>query len=195
MEEDRHERFRVLYLGTRHQVLAYALRRAHSVEDAAEVAAETFAVAWRRLDHIPEGPGALPWLYVTARNSLANQARRARRRSNLVGKIGSVLVDEETIVAPPDEAAIVAVAALRSLGDEERRILMLAAWEGLGSSEIGRVLGCSKNAARVRLHRARKRLQEQIAGLSRDGQSEKRPATAGHTGEDGPSIGCIQGEA
>jgi RNA polymerase sigma factor (sigma-70 family) len=194
MDEDRHERFRSLYLGARHQVLAYALRRTQNVEDAADVAAETFAIAWRRLDDVPDGADALPWLYVTARNALANEARRAKRRSNLIARIGSVLAEHETVVAPPDEAALVAVTALRALAGEDRAVLMLAAWEGLDSADIGRTLGCSENAARVRLHRARKRLREQIAGFSGEGRAEKRPSSAGHTEEDGAPIGSVQGE-
>jgi Sigma-70, region 4 len=40
---------------------------------------------------------------------------------------------------------------------------MLAAWEGLGSRELGRVLKCSPVAARARLHRARARLRAALA--------------------------------
>ena len=39
---------------------------------------------------------------------------------------------------------------------------MLAAWEGLDSNEIGHVLGCSAVAARVRLHRARNLLSDEM---------------------------------
>jgi RNA polymerase sigma-70 factor (ECF subfamily) len=49
-------------------------------------------------------------------------------------------------------------AALRSLGDTDREILTLAAWEDLDAGQIAVVLGCSRNAARIRLHRARRRL-------------------------------------
>jgi RNA polymerase sigma-70 factor (ECF subfamily) len=37
--------------------------------------AETFLVAWRRLDDVPDDP--LPWLYRVARRVLANQRRSA----------------------------------------------------------------------------------------------------------------------
>ena len=57
--------------------------------------------------------------------------------------------------------------AFARLRPDDREILALAGWEGLGSDEIATVLGCSRGAARLRLHRARKRLARQLqaAGL------------------------------
>jgi RNA polymerase sigma-70 factor (ECF subfamily) len=51
--EEREHRFRALYEAARPRVAAYALRRVASHEDAADVVAETFTIAWRRLDNIP----------------------------------------------------------------------------------------------------------------------------------------------
>jgi DNA-directed RNA polymerase specialized sigma24 family protein len=68
------ERFEGLFRQNYAAVRAYALRRApHDV--AQDVAAETFLVAWRRLDDVPDD--ALPWLYGVARRVLANQRRSA----------------------------------------------------------------------------------------------------------------------
>ena len=47
---------------------------------------------------------------------------------------------------------------LARLNEADREILLLAAWEELSTTEIAAVLGCSVNAAALRLHRARKRL-------------------------------------
>lgn len=41
-------------------------------EDAADVVAATFTVAWQKLDEIPAGPEATLWLYGVARNVLSN---------------------------------------------------------------------------------------------------------------------------
>ena len=69
----------------------YALRRVDAPEDAADVVAETFLVAWRRFGEVPVDDGARLWLYATARQVIANQRRgdaaahaprrRAARRS------------------------------------------------------------------------------------------------------------------
>jgi RNA polymerase sigma-70 factor, ECF subfamily len=49
-QEERQARFEHLYDQASLQVLGYALRRAASPEDAADVVSETFMIAWRRLD-------------------------------------------------------------------------------------------------------------------------------------------------
>jgi hypothetical protein len=55
--------------------------------------------------------------------------------------------------------------------------LMLAGWEGLNAAQMGRVLGCSPTAARIRLHRARARLTSEMADFA---AAEKRPGRVGH---------------
>jgi RNA polymerase sigma-70 factor (ECF subfamily) len=54
--------------------------------------------------------------------------------------------------------------ALTALRPEDQEILRLAAWEDLGPAEIAIVLGCSANAAALRLSRARKRLRDLLTG-------------------------------
>ena len=46
---------------------------------------------------------------------------------------------------------------------DDREVLRLIAWEGLESREAAAVFGCSYGAFRVRLHRARRRLEKQLA--------------------------------
>ena len=53
---------------------------------------------------------------------------------------------------------------IRDSSEADREILLLAAWEGLTTGEIGTVLGCSPNTAAVRLHRARRRLDDAMEG-------------------------------
>ncbi|GAB3962715.1 hypothetical protein GCM10029978_018760 [Actinoallomurus acanthiterrae] len=57
--------------------------------------------------------------------------------------------------------------AFRRLGDDDRELLSLVGWEGLTPSEAATVLGRSRGAVRVQLHRARKRLAKELdsAGL------------------------------
>ena len=80
MEPTRDERFEELFREHYPAVRGYVLRRAHrdAVQD---VVAETFLVAWRRLEDVPDDP--LPWLYGVARRTLANQRRSARRQGSL----------------------------------------------------------------------------------------------------------------
>jgi RNA polymerase sigma-70 factor, ECF subfamily len=155
-------------------VFAYALRRT-SPEDAADVVAETFLVAWRRLDDVDERT-ALPWLYAVARRVLLSQQRATRRQHEIA----------QRVAAEPPEAPETApgsprvLEALASLSEAEREVLMLTAWEELSSSEAARVLGCSPTAYRIRLHRARRRLRERLDGradpVSHSARAEESPS-------------------
>jgi RNA polymerase sigma-70 factor (ECF subfamily) len=153
------QRLDALYAAHGRSVLAYAVRRAADEHDAADVLAETFLVAWRRLDDIPSGDQALMWLYAVARRVLANQKRGERRRQRLAQRLGRELVSALETVAPSEPAAVPIVAALAGLGTDDREIVLLAAWEELSPQQIGAVLGITQIAARSRLHRARKRLR------------------------------------
>lgn len=55
-----------------------------------------------------------------------------------------------------------AVKALASLNEQDREVLILVAWQGLGAREAAQVVGCSTAALRVRLHRARKRFEQAL---------------------------------
>lgn len=134
-------------------MLAYALRRTDR-ESAQDATAEAFVVAWRRLDSLPEEP--LPWLYGITRRTLANQRRGQRRRGELQARL------EHDAQAEQDNGDGSVLTALASLGRSDRELLMLIAWEGLTPREAAAALGCSANACRIRLHRARRKLDRAL---------------------------------
>lgn len=132
-------------------VRAYALRRTDPAS-ADDVVMEVFVVACRRLDAVPEEP--LPWLLGCARRVLANQRRTLRRTDALVLRLGSTI--DGTPVEP--DASERLQRALSALRESDREVLLLNAWDDLEGEALGTVLGCSRTAAGVRLHRARRRL-------------------------------------
>jgi RNA polymerase sigma-70 factor, ECF subfamily len=156
--EDRRARFDELYREHAGAVAAYALRR--SPRDVAEeVVAETFLVAWRRLERVPAKP--LPWLYGVARRTLANQRRAAKRRDSLARRL-----ELEVPAIAGEQIEYRVLDALQALRAKDRELLMLVAWEGLTPAEAAVALGCSPVACRVRLHRARKQLARAIESPS-----------------------------
>lgn len=134
-------------------MFAYARRRANAA-DADEVVSETFLVAWRRLDDIPDP--ALPWLLGVARRSLANLRRGEARRSALRQRLGSVRTTAPIDDIDPSTSSAVR-RALDALSPGEREALTLLAWEGLTPDEVATVLGCTRAAVYLRVHRARRR--------------------------------------
>jgi RNA polymerase sigma factor (sigma-70 family) len=156
--------FSRLYRTQARAILAYALRRLEDREDAADVVAETFLVAWRRLAEVPPGAEARLWLYAVARRTIANLHRSERRRTRLGGRLAESLRTElATHPAPGGEASEV-LRAMSELSDEDRELLLLISWEGLSPSEAAKVLAISSLAARSRLHRARRRLRGLLEG-------------------------------
>lgn len=136
-------------------LLAYARRRTPQLSDAEDVVAETFTVAWRRLDRLPAKPDEhLPWLYAVARRVLANQRRGTDRRLRLFERL-------RWAPAPGSFPGLDVGSVLDTLHERDREILRLVAWESLTYAEAGVVLGISANAVAIRVHRARERLRKQ----------------------------------
>lgn len=162
---ERQARFEKVYAVHRTSVLGYALRRTASPDDAADILAETFLVAWRKLEQIPSGPDARLWLYGVARNALANHYRGERRRTALAARLGAEL-QKSWFPADYDGESTMIAAALERLPEDQREMLTLNAWEDLGYGEIAAVLGCSRNAVRIRMHRARARLSFELRAIN-----------------------------
>ena len=156
-------RFDALFTAHQRQVLAYAMRRTGAWADAEDVAAETFTIAWRKFDAIPEAE-PLPWLYAVARRVLANHRRGLGRRERLAALLR--VEDVATPLRAGDDQDGPAFAALSSLAPADQELLRLVAWEELGNQAIAAVLGITPNAVAIRLHRARARFAEALARLS-----------------------------
>ncbi|MDF5758985.1 RNA polymerase sigma factor [Spongiactinospora sp. TRM90649] len=160
---DRKQRFEEIYQAHYPDLLGYVRRRTDSPDDAADALAETFATAWRRADDLPEGEQARLWLYGVARRVLANQRRGESRRSALAERLRAELAEWDRTEPEGPSAPQAVRDAFARLGEADRELLSLAVWEGLTSGQIATVLGCSGGAARIRLHRARKRLAAELA--------------------------------
>jgi RNA polymerase sigma-70 factor (ECF subfamily) len=143
------------------RVYAYSLRRATS-EDAEEIVAETFLIAWRRIDVVPAEP--LPWLFNVAGNVIANKRRGDRRREAFLTDLKTVVRSRPALVDPADEVAtrFTVLQILDRLPSAEREALMLTAWDGLSVREGAIAAGCSRATFSVRLHRARRRVMKEL---------------------------------
>jgi RNA polymerase sigma factor (sigma-70 family) len=147
--------FERLYREFGPDVLAFCRRRVAS-DVADDVTAETFLVVWRRLSDVPRSPRG--WLLGIARLTLANQRRSVKRRDALIARVGWERSAEPAAADPRP-----AIEALRCLSDLDQEALLLSAWDGLNSKEAAQVLGCTPVAFRLRLHRARRRLERVLA--------------------------------
>jgi RNA polymerase sigma-70 factor, ECF subfamily len=162
--DKRRARFDLLYRSTRDDVLAYLLRRAPQPADAADLLAEVYLVAWRRLDAIPADRQARLWLYGVARRVLANSRRQEQTARATTHRLRDELRASVTGLAHP--VAMMAVHdALDALDPDQRELLTLTAWEGLTPTEIASMTDQTAGAIRVRLHRARGQLRMRLTRL------------------------------
>ncbi len=155
MAEPDHDYLATLWDRHADQVYAYARRRVGAT-DAPDVVSEVFAVAVANPRKVPDE--ALPWLYRTAWNVIANHWRTEERRRRLVAAASEA----------PDHAADIAerdalLGALATLSDADREALLLTAWEGLDARDAARAADCSASTFSVRLHRARRRFELALA--------------------------------
>lgn len=178
-ESARRREFESLYAENYHRLLGYALRRTTTADDADDVVAGTFLAAWRRFDELPPGEEARLWLYGAARKVLANHQRGERRRTRLTDRLRTDVSQSVTLPGGSGDGveSEVVRAALSGLRPEEREILTLVAWEGLDRGELAAVLGCTRNAVRIRLHRARKRF---ASALERPQADQQPQGVVGH---------------
>ncbi|MEX0832676.1 MAG: RNA polymerase sigma factor [Actinomycetota bacterium] len=156
-------RFRRLYSENLSAIAGYAMRRASSAEDAADVVAETFLIAWRRLEAVPAGNEGRLWLYGVARNVLLNHRRAEHRRTQLGLRLAAEISTHTSVEVPDGELSLALRGAMEALAPEERELLSLVVWEGLSSAQLATVLRCSPNAAKIRLHRIRKKLRRELS--------------------------------
>jgi RNA polymerase sigma-70 factor (ECF subfamily) len=149
-------------------VLQYFARRVFDVETAADLTAETFAVAYerRRAFHDMGRPGGA-WLFGIAAKELSHFFRRREVELRAAGRLGL-----ERPVLDEESAALIAALiegddyrarlrdALRRLPDGVRDAVGLRVVEELSYEEIATRLQCKPEAARTRVHRGLARLNK-----------------------------------
>jgi RNA polymerase sigma-70 factor, ECF subfamily len=139
-------------------VARFVRMRGHGPADADDIIAGTFEVAWRKMEKVPEGREAVPWLLGVARNLSRNARRKSRREASFIEELSAVTVPWSEMPIEDRAASEEVMSALAQLKPLDRDLILLVAWDQLTPSEAGQVLGLRAVTARSRLHRARQRL-------------------------------------
>jgi RNA polymerase sigma-70 factor (ECF subfamily) len=173
-------RFRAVFEATYDDVLRFAQRRVDPIH-AEDVTADVFLVAWRRLDDMPDGGDARPWLFGVARATLLNHRRGQRRRDALAVRVADASTPAGIADHPDDLGELAAVrldlaSAWARLSAAEQETISLTVWEGLDARGAGAVLGCSATAYRLRLSRARRSLRRHLEASSAAADLLRRPS-------------------
>jgi RNA polymerase sigma factor (sigma-70 family) len=145
------------------------LRRQPGADIAADLAAETFVVAFARRGSYRTACGdARPWLYGIAHNLLRRHQRQQRRQLAAYARHGADPVADAGALAEfsmADDRADAAAASARLAGslariaDRDREVLMLFGWADMSYAEVAEALGIPVGTVRSRLNRARRQLR------------------------------------
>lgn len=154
-------------------VYAYCARVALDPAAAADLAQETFLRVFRYRSGFG-GVGFSAWLYRIARNVCYDHLRSVQRR-----EATEAVWSRERPAGPagdPERRALLE-AGLGCLSAEDREVISLVRFQDLPYDEVAAVLDCTPTAARVRFHRALKRLRRVVLELE-EGNDELRDTPA-----------------
>lgn len=160
--KDDPQAFAALYDHYVERIYAYAQRETGDTAVAQDIVSATFEKALKNLPRYEwRGVSFGAWLYKIARSEIGLHYRRQNRYLPLVGRFLSPQRVEATVQRweQYDDVQI----AISRLSTRDQEILRLSYYEELSHEEIGEVLDCSTRNVAVRLHRALKRLREQVA--------------------------------
>jgi RNA polymerase sigma-70 factor (ECF subfamily) len=168
------------YLAQVYSYAFYELRDHHAAEDATERVfmqaltglprfeerADLFAGAGSSGDVSADASTFRVWLFRIARNVVANERRRDRRRpvTPLEDAHGLASADDIVEVVAAREAGSAAWQAVARLPEDRRRAVVLRFVDEMSTAEIAEVLGRSEGAVRVLLHRALRSVAADLRG-------------------------------
>jgi len=185
--------FEQLVLATSPATYGLALRLVGNEHDARDVMQDVYLRAFRSLRRFRGDSSFTTWLHRITVNCAATHLERRRKASHdQLDDFGdwAVLIDERS-ERDPEAAASTAddrerlVSALAALPDQLRMVVVLRDVYDLPHRDIARELGISQAAAKVRLHRARRRLREQLFPSRKD-----VPAPSGEPDDEAePAVG------
>jgi RNA polymerase sigma-70 factor (ECF subfamily) len=151
------------------QVFRFGLRMCGNEEDAREVLQETLLAAFRNVRTFRGDAQLSTWLYQIARSYCIKSRRRGAgepEQTEALDKPEAAAVPSAE--AQPDaqaharEIGALLQAAILSLPESQREVLVLRDVEGLSAEEAARVIGIEVGALKSRLHRARMDLREKL---------------------------------
>ena len=174
-----------LFTAYHSRIRGYVLSMVRDPAEADDLTQEVFLRAHRRLASLRDPDAALSWLYRIATNVCHDRSRQRSRQPRLDPRDVSEATAAgaaqdvgdgarlERVIERSEMSACVR-SFLEGLSDEYRQVILLHDLQGLTSPQIAEMLAVSVDAVKIRLHRARRRLQAVLAAncdFSRDEQN------------------------
>ena len=189
------EAFGLLFVRHRERLWAVALRTLGDQEEAADALQDAMISAFRRAGDFRGESAVTTWLHRIVVNACLDRIRRRAARPAASG------MDEQTLdvlaqgsaLADPGidkDTALDVLAALRTLGPEQRAALVLVDMLGYPVADTAEILGISPGTVKSRCARGRARLLPLLAHLRGAGTA---PAAAGGNQPAVPRVSPAEG--
>jgi RNA polymerase sigma-70 factor (ECF subfamily) len=154
--------FEALVRATQQRVYSLAFRIVGNHEDASDVAQEVYVKVWRAIRHYRGDSAFTTWLHRVATNAAIEHLRKRGRLAEPIepermAQMEQPAPEREIVVEQSDVEA-----ALERLPAAYRVALVMRELYGMSMEEVAKQLGSSVGATKVRLHRARQRLAEEL---------------------------------
>lgn len=159
--------YRQVVLNEKDRLTTYSAWVLHDAEEACDVTQESFLRLWERVSWVKVG-AARTWLFRTAHRLCIDRIRKRNRRAEV--SFDEVAMSPLRVMTNAEEVMSgIEVRrdldkALGKLSPKDRAMLVLREVEGLNLEQIAEVMSSSTGAVKVALHRARRRLREQLTG-------------------------------
>jgi RNA polymerase sigma-70 factor, ECF subfamily len=149
-------------------VVRHLLAMVRDRAEAEELTQDTYARALKRLDQLRDPQAALAWLYRIATTVALDRLRRRRPSTVELDNAAEGGDDREQTPSllesalEQSEMSACVQSYLAALPDDYRIAILLHDAHGLQNAEIAELVGCSLATAKIRIHRARRRLRETL---------------------------------
>lgn len=160
------EAFRALYERYARRIHAFFARRTHDADASLDLTAETFGRAWLTRGSFRDlaAGSAGPWLFAIARSVLVRSVEKRRLEIDARRRLGLLTRHEVVEVEPEPHWLEDLDQAIDELPAGQRAAVQLRVVDGLSYGEVGRTLGCSPVAARIRVSRGLSTLRAVLEG-------------------------------
>ena len=151
-------------------VYTLCLRILRDPDDAAEATQDAYLKVWRGLQRFRGESAVETWMYRIATNAAISKHRSMKRRRSHEAGVGDEVLGSMAASGSVEQEAGAKVEvqaldrALSTLPEHYRSAVVLRDVYGYSTAEIAKQLGISETAAKVRVHRGRKKLKDMLYG-------------------------------
>ena len=149
------------------ELFGTAVRLTGSRADAEDLVQEAVMRAWAFWDRFQSGTNARAWMHRILMNTFINGYRRKKREREMLAEVR--LAEQrkpwwrhDSLGAQRDGMSDEVEAALASLPDEFRAVVLLVDYDELSYKEVADVLACPIGTVMSRLHRGRRILKRRL---------------------------------